>query len=88
MCRSAHERRKGKIKTYEVTFVVDGYIQLRAEAEDEEDAEEVASLELGKALESAKGFSKYELDYPDGPFVETLNIDWKEPPKSVEVKEE
>lgn len=76
------------MKTYEVTFIIDGYIQLRVEAEDEEDAEEVAGLELGKALESAKGFWKYELDYPDGPFVETLNIDWMEPPKSVEVKEE
>lgn len=76
------------MKTYEVTFIIDGYIQLRVEAEDEEDAEEVASLELGKALERTRGFWKYELNYPDGPFVETLNIDWMEPPKSVEVKEE
>jgi len=62
------------MKTYEVTFIIDGYIQLRVEAEDEEDAEEVATLELGKALESAKGFWKYELDYPDGPFIETIDI--------------
>jgi len=76
------------MKTYEVTFVVDGYIQFRVKAENEDDAETKASEALADALYGANGFWKYELDYPDGPIVETLNIDWMEPPKSVEVKEE
>ena len=61
---------------YEVTFIIDGYITLRVLAENEDDAEELAGIELHKALES-EGFWKYELDYPDGPFIEALDVNWQ-----------
>lgn len=60
-----------EMETYQVTLLVNGYIQFRVKAKDEDEAIEKAELRLGDGMKEASVW-KYDLAYTDSPDVEII----------------